>query len=69
MEAVAQDALVCEGPRQGEQLRDARLRSVELGVEAGDLRKFRPTRADGADRREVVRLMAGRERDEPFEPL
>ncbi len=36
---------------------------VKGGIEAGDLREARRKRADGADRRDMMRLMQWRQRD------
>ncbi len=44
-----------------------RHRVMEGGVEAGDLRQVRPRRGDGADRRQVVRLVQRRQRHQRVE--
>ena len=61
---VAADALRRQFARQGELLRHGRLGMVEGGIEAGDLRDARRRRGDGADRRDMVRLMQWRQRDQ-----
>jgi len=55
--------------RQGELLRQRRLRAMEGGVEAGDLRHRRCSRCDRLDRGEVVRLMQRRKWHQPGECL
>ncbi len=67
VEAVAAHAAVGDRRRQREGLRDRRHRAVERGVEAGDLRQPGRAREHGADRREVVRLVQRRQRDEAVE--
>ncbi|GJD79423.1 hypothetical protein NBEOAGPD_2650 [Methylobacterium gregans] len=57
MEAVAANALLRHLTRDSEELRDLRLRVVEGGVEAGDLRQVGELPADDADRLQVVRLV------------
>jgi hypothetical protein len=53
--------------RQAVELRDPLLRLVEGGVEAGDLRQIRLYLLHGTDRRQVVRLVQRRQRDEVLE--
>src|SRR5271170_4104260 len=62
MKPVPANARVGEAARQSERLGEIRLRAVEGRVEAGDLGNLRRALHDRADRREVVRLMQGRER-------
>jgi len=68
MEAVATHAAIGDGLREREGLRDRRLRAMERGVEAGDLWQLRRPYEQVANRREIVRLMQRRERDECLEP-
>ncbi|MBB5763377.1 hypothetical protein HNR01_003009 [Methylorubrum rhodesianum] len=67
MEAVAAHALPGHLPRDREELRDLRLRAVEGGVEAGDLRQVGELLPDDADRLQVVRLVQRRQRHQPFQ--
>ena len=62
MEAVASDACFGEMPRQRKGLRDVCLAAMKRRVEAGDLWDMRRHVQDGADRRQVVRLMQRRQR-------
>ena len=62
MEPVAADTLFAEAPREGECLGKIRLAAVEGRVEAGDLRNLRRSLHNRPDRREVMRLMQGRQR-------
>jgi hypothetical protein len=55
--------------RQGELLRQRRLRAMEGGVEAGDLRHRRCSRCNRLDRREIVRLVQRRKRNQLGERL
>ncbi len=55
--------------RQRERLRQRRLRAVERGVEAGDLRQPGPQRGQGAHRRQVVRQVQRRERNQAGQPI
>ncbi len=66
MKAVAANALGRQLPGQGEFLRHRRLRSVEGRVEAGNLRERRHNGANGADRREMVRLVQRSKRHQRF---
>ena len=63
MESVASYAAVGDRPRQCECLCDLGLGTVECGVEASDLRQLRRASQQGADRRQVVRLMQRCERN------
>ena len=63
MKAVAAHALRIEALRDGVVIRDRAVAAMERGVEAGNLRQMRKTRENGADRREIVRLVQRRERD------
>ena len=64
VEAVAADPGLGQRARQGEAGRELRHRVMEAGVETGHLRQVRPGRGDRTDRRQVVRLVQWRERDE-----
>ena len=64
VKAVAPDAEFLELPRQGEQGREPRLARVKTGVEAGNLGKRRCNVQQGADRRQIVRLVERREGNE-----
>ena len=57
VKAIALHAGFGDVARQGISLRHPGLRAVKFGVEAGDLRQFRPQAGDGADGRQVVRLV------------
>ncbi len=59
VEAVAADTLSVKRARQRDLLREARHGVVERGVVAGDLREIGTRGGDGADRREIVRLVEG----------
>ena len=61
VEAVAADALVVEAARERVAVGVRGVAAVEGGVEAGDLRHVRVDRHREADRREVVRLVQGRQ--------
>ncbi len=67
MEAVAAHAALEVLVGQPVELRDALLSLVEGGVETGDLRQIRLHLLHGTDRRQVVRLMQRRQRDEVLE--
>ncbi|MNZ43896.1 hypothetical protein D3C78_615100 [compost metagenome] len=69
VEAVAPHAALGDGRRQGEHLREFGLPAMEGGVEAGHLGQLRRPLGDGADRRQVVRLVQRGERVEAGEPL
>ena len=69
VEAVAADALRVQLRGQREHLRDLRVAAVERGVEAGHLRQLRRALQQQADRRQVVRLMQRRERNELLQRL
>ena len=64
VEPVAPDARLVQLGRQRESLRDVGIGPVEGGVEAGDLRQIRHPLQQQGDRRQVVGLMQGGERDE-----
>ena len=64
MKPVATNALFSETARQSERLSQIGLGTMEGCVEAGNLRNLRRGLHDRANRREVVRLMQGRERFE-----
>ena len=64
VEAVAAHAGVVQLPGQREHLRQLGLRAVERGVEAGHLRQLRLALEQQPDRRQVVRLVQRRERNE-----
>ena len=64
MEAVGEDALVGEFARQAVELGQPRHGAVEGGVEAGHLRQVRHMFGDHVDRRQVVRLVQGRQRNQ-----
>src|SRR5947207_5822087 len=67
VEAVADHAAIGDRFGQRECLRNRRLRAMERGVEAGDLRKLWQSLEQRAYRRQVVRLMQRRERYVFFE--
>jgi hypothetical protein len=67
MEAVAPYAAIGNLRRQREALRQRRLRRMESGIEAGDLRQLWRGCQQAADRREVVRLVQRRQRHELLE--
>src|SRR3972149_10000357 len=67
MEAVASDAPRFKFPWQRVQCRQSRLRGVECGIEAGDLGKSGCGINQSTNRRQIVRLMQWRERNERFE--
>ena len=67
VEAVAAHARIGELLRQREHLRERRVRPVDRGVEARDLRQLRRALEHRADRRQVVRLVQRRERHELLE--
>ena len=64
MEAVAAEAGLVKLRRQRESLGDVRVRPVERRVEAGHLRNLGSALEQGGDRREVVKLVQRRQRDE-----
>jgi BON domain len=67
VKSVAPHALCCNFARQGELLGERRLRPVERGIEAGNLRDVGHGAADGADRGDLVRLVQWRERHQRFQ--
>ena len=67
MEAVASHTLVIVPPRQPERLHHVRLRPMECGIETRHLRQMRRVRGDGADRRQVVRLVQRGQRHQRVE--
>jgi hypothetical protein len=67
MEAVAAYAVLGHRPRDCVKLRKAWPGSMEGVVEAGNLRQLRELVCDRADRREVVRQVQGKERDQLFD--
>ena len=67
VEAVAPHAGFVQLRGQREALRDVGIGAVERGIEAGDLRQLRRALEQAPDRREVVRLMQRRERNQLLE--
>ena len=67
VEAVAAHAFVVEMLRDRVVVRQRIVAAVEGGVEAGDLRQVGGARENGADRREIVRLVQRRQRHIAFE--
>ena len=67
MEAVSAHALGVEPLRYGIVVDNRVVIAVERGIEAGDLRQVGIAAKNGADRREVVRLVQRRERLIAFE--
>ncbi len=67
MKPVALHAALGDHARQRERLRKRGLSAMKGGVEARDLRQRRRVRGDDAHRRDVVRLMQGRQRDQALE--
>ena len=63
MESIASYAAVGDRPRECKCLCHLGLGTVECGVEASDLRQLRRASQQGADRRQVVRLMQRCERN------
>ena len=57
MEAVAAHALRIEALGQRVMIGERTVAAVERRIEAGDLRQFGTSFENGADRREIVRLM------------
>ena len=68
MESVAPDALGMKLMRNCVVVRDRVVVAVKRGIEAGDLRKRRKVGQQRADRRQIMRLMQRRQRDEPLQP-
>ena len=68
MEAVAAHAFRIQGLRDRIMIRSRAVVSVEGRIEAGNLRKLREICKNGADRREIVRLVQGRKRHIALEP-
>ena len=66
---VSPDPALCDGVRQCKHLRKLRLHPVESCVKTGHLRHFRPPLSDHANRRQVVRLVQWRKRNEFLETL
>src|SRR4051812_34923100 len=64
VETVAANAFVIEALRYRVAICRCAVATMERRIEAGDLRQVREARADGADRRQIVRLVQGRERHE-----
>ena len=62
VKTVTAHAALGDGGRQRECLRYLRLRTVECGVEACDLRQFRPALGEQANRHQIVRLVQRRQR-------
>ena len=67
MEAVAPDTGFSQLRGQREHLRQRRIAAVEGGIEAGDLRKLRRALHQAPDRRQVMRLVQRRERNQFLE--
>jgi hypothetical protein len=67
VKAVAFHPCLGDVARQGIGLRDPGLAGVELGVETGHLRHVGQQRGNGANRRQVVRLVQRGQGREPFE--
>ena len=67
MKSVAPHATLGNRPGQRERLRERRLATVKSGVEACNLRHVRQAFEQRPDRREIVRLMQWRQRNEFFE--
>jgi hypothetical protein len=67
VKTVAPHAGVVQLHGNGEAARDVGIGGVKRGVEAGDLRQARPALDQGADRRQVVRLMERRKGNQFFE--
>ena len=61
MKAIAPDAGLGEITRQRKGLRDVRLAAMKRRIKAGNLRDMRRRIKDCADRRQVMRLMQGRQ--------
>ena len=62
MKAVAAHAFRVQVLRDGKMVRNRCMTAVEGRIEAGNLGELRKNRANGANRREIVRLMQGRKR-------
>ena len=69
MKTIAAHALCVQLRRQREHLGNLRIAAVERSVEAGHLRQLRQTFEQQADRREIVRLVQRRQRNEFLERL
>ena len=67
MKAVTPYALGMKLMRYRVVIRNRSMRAVKRRVEAGDLRQVREIGENRTDRRQIVRLMQGREVDEPFQ--
>ena len=67
VETIAPYATLSDRGRQRERLRNFVLCAMEGGVEARDLRQFRPPLVDQVNRNKIVRLMQRGEWDEFFE--
>ena len=67
MKTVTTHAGIVQLGRNRETLCDVGIGGVERGIEARYLRQVRPALEQGADRRQVVRLMQRRERNEFLE--
>ena len=62
VKSVTPNALGMELMRDRIMVRDRVMRAVKRGVETGHLRKIRKIGQQGADRRQIVRLMKRRQR-------
>ncbi len=67
MKTIAAHALGGQRARQGEFLRDGRLRAMKRGIEAGDLRNVRGDATNCTDGADVMGLVQWRERRERLE--
>ena len=68
MKAVAAHAFRVQVLRDGKMVRNRCMTAVEGRIEAGNLGELRKNRANGANRREIVRLMQGRKRHIALKP-